>query len=186
MINKTTDRMPKEYKIALYAILIGTTYFLLYSLIFYGKFKYLPFFLLSLGVVALFGVPAMFLLKKSNWARVFLGIVSIIFSALFIVIAIALIFFKQSTAFLAKSLHTGIFTFYFLLGQVGTTPDKGVVAAILISLWNALVAYLLFHKETRKYTIEKTYPEVDTRKETTISIIILFLVIAFLYVLVRF
>jgi len=186
MINKTTDRMPKEYKIAMYAIFIGITYFFLYSLVFYGKFKYMPFFLLSLGVVLLFLVPALFLLKKANWARIFLGIVSVLFALLFVAITVLLAFFKQGAVLLAKVFHTGAFTFYVLLGQIGTTPDKGVVAAILIAVWNALVAYLLFHRETRKYTIEKTYPEVDTRKETTAAIIVMFIVIAALYVLVRF
>ena len=186
MINKTTDRMPKEYKIALYAIFIGITYFFLYSLVFYGKFKYMPFFLISLGVVLLFGVPALFLLKKANWARILLGITSAFFALLFAGIAVLLVFFRQSTTLLAKTLHTGVFTFYVLLGQLGTTPDKGAIAAILIAVWNGLVAYLLFHKETRRYTTEKTYPEVDTRKETTAAIIVMFIVIAALYTLVRF
>ncbi len=185
-MNKTKDRMPKEYKIAVYAIIIGTIYFFFYSLIFFGKFKYKPFFVPSCAIVAIYTVLVILLLSKSNIARILLALLSIVQSLIFIVLGFGLIFFKQTSYKLSKLFHTGIFTFYLLLGQIGTTPDKGAIAAFLIATWSGIIAYLLLHKETQRYTVEKTYELVDTRKETSIAILIIFTVIAALYFLVRF
>ncbi len=186
MIDKKSDRMPKEFKIAVYAIIMGTLYFFLYSLVFFAKFKYKPFFIPSCILAGVYAVLVAFLILKSNIARIVLAVLSAIQSLLFLVIGIALIFFKQSSVSLSRILHTGIFTFYLLLGQLGTTPDKGAVASFLISIWSGIVAYLLFHRETRRYTITKTYELVDTRKETLIAIVIMFSIIAALYFLVKF
>ncbi len=185
-MNKTKDRMPKEYKIAVYAIVIGTLYFLLYSLVLYGKFKHTSFFIFSLAISLVYGVLLIFLLLKSNFARILLGIISVIQSVLFFAVFIFLLFFSKTSVYFAKILHTGVFTFYLLIAQLGTTPDRGAIAAVLLTLWNAGVAYLLFHKETKRYTKEKTYELVDTRKETTVAVLIIFAVIAALYFLVRF
>ncbi len=185
-MNKTKDRMPKEYKIAVYAIVIGTLYFLLYSLVFYGKFKYMPFFLFSIALSLIYGILLVFLLFKSNIARILLGIISVLQSVIFAGVFVLLLFFHKSAVYLAKTLHTGVFTFYLLVAQLGTTPNKGAVAALILMLWNVGIAYLLFHRETKRYTKEKTYELVDTRKETTVAVLIIFAVIAILYFLVRF
>ncbi len=185
-MNKTKDRMPKEYKIAVYALVIGTVYFLLYSLVFFGKFKYKPFFLGSLAICFIYAVLLVFLLMKSNLARILLGVISAFQAVAFALVFVGLLFFTKSSVYLAKTLHTGVFTFYLLLAQLGTTPNKGAVAAALLTLWNAGLAYLLFHKETKRYTREKTYELIDTRKETAIGVLIIFGFIAALYFLVKF
>jgi hypothetical protein len=185
-VDKRVDRMPKEYKIAIYALILGTVYFFLYSLIFFGKFHYKPFFIGSMSIVLIYGVFIFLLVIKSNFARIFLAAISIVQAILFTLVMFSLIFFKQSTAFLSKTLHLGIFTFYLLLGQIGTTPGKGVFAALIVAGWSLFVSVLLMNKETARYTREKTYELVNTHKETSLSLVFLILIIAALYFLVRF
>ncbi len=185
-MDKKLDRMPKEYKIAIYAIILGTAYFFLYSLIFYAKFKFKPFFIGALAIVFIYLLLTFFLIRKSNLARILLVIVSVLQSVLFIVIFVMMLFFKQSAVILSKLLHIGAFSFYILMGQIGTTPNKGIFASLIIAAWGLAVAYLLMNKETSRYIHEKTYELVDTHKETSVAIIVLFAIIVILYFLVRF
>ncbi len=185
-MNKKMDRMPKEYKIAVYAIILGIAYFFLYSLIFYGKFYYKPFFAASIAIVLVYIILLVFLIRKSNISRILLAVVSLIQSALFLLAMFSLVFFKQSIVLFSKVTHKTAFTFYLLLGQLGTTPDKGIFASLIVSVWGLFVAYLLLNRETARFTKEKTYDLVDTSRETSIVILILFAAIAILYFLVRF
>ncbi len=185
-MNKQIDRMPKEYKVAVYALVIGTTYFFLYSLIFFGKFRYKPFFTVSLVIVLTYAALTIFLIMKFNWARILLAVMSILQSILFFLTVLSLLFFKQSTAFLSKVLHTGSFTFYLILGQLNVTPDRGLFAALIIAGWSIFVAYLLLHKDTKSYIKNKTYVLADTHKETSIAVIVLFLLIIIIYFLAKF
>ena len=180
------DRMPKEYKIAVYAIILGTAYFFLYSLIFYAKFHYKPLFTASVISILLYIILLVFLIRKSNIARVLIAVISLIQSALFLLVMLSLLFFKQSIVLFSKVTHTSVFTFYLLLGQLGTTPNKGIFASLIVLGWGLFVAYLLLNGETAKFINEKTYDLVDTRRETSIAILILFAAIVILYFLVRF
>ncbi len=181
-----TDRMPKEFKLTIYIITLGLTYLLLYSIDFYAKFRGRSFFLYTIAFIGIYVFLLVFFALKKNWARIGLIVLSYIQIIFVGILLIAFIFFKQSTAFLAKVMHTGIFTFYFILGQFGTTPEKGIVALAIIIVWTAVIIKFLVNSRTKRYIITKNYELQNTQKQAIIIITLFFISLGAILFLIKF
>ncbi len=185
-MDKRTDRMPKEFKLTIYIITVGLTYFLLYSVDFYTKFREKTFFLYAVAFAITYIFLLVFLALKKNWARIGLVVLSYVQIIFATALLIALIFFKQSTAFLARVMHTGVFTFYLILGQFNTTPERGTIALAIIITWTAVIIKFLINRETKRYIITKNYELQNTQKQAIIILTLFFISLGVILFLVKF
>lgn len=185
-MDKSTDRMPKEFKLTIYIIAVELTYFLFYSVDFYMKFREKTFFLYAVIFAAIYIFLLAFFTLKKNWARiglVVLSYVQIIFASALLII---LIFFRQSTAFLARLMHIGVFTFYLLLGQLNTTPERGIAALAIIIAWTAIIIKFLMNRETKQYIVTKNYELQNTQRQAVTILTLFFISLGVILFLVKF
>lgn len=167
------DRMPKEYKIAIYIISIQVIYSLFYFFGLFYKFnrvdsplKYWIIYF-SLFVTLLFLIPLLFFYFKKESGRIWL-ICNYIFLILFdIFMAISLLFFKETASIISKLLNLDTFTPYLMLATIGMIPNKSFIAFIILLAWSIYTLIILLNREVRIFIKEKNYPLVNTQRYTS-------------------
>ncbi|MGC9072652.1 MAG: hypothetical protein ACP5H0_00650 [Caldisericum sp.] len=175
------DRMPKEYKIAVYILFISLIYFMFFSINLFFRFKVVEsslsktVIILSLTVLLIYLIPSILLLLRKEISRKILIVITTLNMAFDIFIIELMLNFKSFAFFLTNKYKIRAFTPYIVLGIARLTPEK-IIAILLIQIpWLIYLNYLLLHKETKEFLISKEYPPVNTQSYTLGVIILLFL-----------
>ena len=175
------DRMPKEFKCAIYILFIGIVYFIFFAFTLFIRFKIIESSLSSsiaiicTAIFLIYAIPTIFLFLKKEFARKFLLVVVSVNILLNIALALCFYFFKEFAIFISNTFNLGAFTPYLILGVARVTPDKALFILILATIWLFYLLYLLNHKEMKTYIKTKTYQEVNTQLFTIINIVLLFI-----------
>ncbi|MEF3244451.1 MAG: hypothetical protein K6343_00485 [Caldisericaceae bacterium] len=182
------DRMPKEYKILVYILGIGLSYYIVFAYNLYLRFKIVESLLTKylLAILILFfmiaSIPFVLLIKKSpNSTKVAKNIMIFLIS-LNLLFLLSMLFFKESASFIAL-FNVGAFTPYLAMGIARLSPDRAALMSILILPWQIYTLYLINHRETKDYIKSKEYPPVNTQLYTLGILTLLFVTIAFLSLL---
>mgnify|MGYP003586294371 FL=1 len=177
------DRMPKEYKCAIYILFIGLVYFVFFAVTLFIRFKIIESSLsnsiavICAAIFLIYAMPTIFLFLKKEFARKLLLVIVPVNIVLNIALACCFYFFKDFATFVSNTFNLGAFTPYLILGVARVTPDKALFIIILATIWLFYLVYLLNHKETKTYIKTKTYQEVNTQLFTIINIVLLFVTI---------
>ncbi|BAL80866.1 hypothetical protein [Caldisericum exile] len=177
------DRMPKEYKIAVYILFISLSYFVLFSATLFFRFKVVestlskPILMLCAIVFLVYLIPSILLLLRKEISRKFLTAIITLNILVNIIITFLMLNFKSFAAFLMNKYKVNAFTPYLVLGIARLTPEK-IIAILLIQIpWLVYLIYLLLHRETKEYLKKKEYPLVNNQRYTLGVIILLFITI---------
>jgi hypothetical protein len=175
------DRMPKEYKIAVYILFIGLIYFIVFAYTFYMRFKIVESpvskYILTISAIifSIYFFPSILLLLKKEYSLKLLIGITLLNIILNLLISIVMLNFNSLVLFLNNRYKVGTFTPYLFLGVARLTPER-IIAIMLIEIpWFIYLIYLLRHKETVKFLKTKDYPLVNTQQYTLGIIILLFI-----------
>lgn len=174
------DRMPKEYKIAVYILFIGLIYYVFFSYAMFLRMRttgspMTPYTLIfSLPIFLVYFIPSvLFLLKKEISLKILTTVISLnIFVN--ILLSLGMVYFKEFTTIISNLgiKENGLLL---LMGIARMFPQKVLLVLSLETPWLIYLLYLLNHKETKEFVRTKTYQLVNTQQFTLGIIIILFI-----------
>ncbi len=184
------DRMPKEYKIPVYIISMTLAYFAIYLFVLFRKYSLLgsvigKTIIIYASVVAALSLASLaFFLLKKEIGRI--GLIVVYGAQIVISFALlaSIVFLKQSSVLIAKAFKIGVFDVYMLVPILGSSPGKGIISLSILSIWFAIVIYLLNHREVKEFMKTKTYPLVNTQKQTVAFIIAYFISLGIISILI--
>lgn len=175
------DRMPKEYKISVYILLIGLVYFVIFSYSLFMRFKIVEsslskyLVLISIFVLLVYFIPSIMLLRKIEISRNILLTIVALNILVNAILCLLMLNFKSFVIFLTNHNLAGAFTPYLVLGIARLTPEK-IIAILLIQIpWLGYLLYLLRHKEVKVFLKTKQYPLVNTQRYT-LGVLVLFFI----------
>lgn len=183
------DRMPKEYKIAIYILFIGLLYFALFSYTLFIRFKIIEhpassiILTISIIIFLIYSILTLLLFLKKEISRILLMITIAINIMVNIVLVFLMVFFKEFAVFVSKTLKVSPFEPYLFMGITRLTPNKTIIISIIEIIWLIYLIYLLNHKELKEFIKAKDYPLVNTQRFTIGIVILLFISLAIIGVL---
>ena len=173
------DRMPKEFKIIVYLVVLDIVFLSLFIFKIFDRFQNLPIHLTILisgiSIVVLFIVILAFFLLKKSFSRILFLILYSIQSIFFIILILGLVFFKQTVEILMRLINSSKFDIYLLVPMVFKSKPNGIIALSILLFWSVFTIFLLTREELVKFLRTKEYPLVNTQKYT-VSVLALYII----------
>ena len=167
--------MPKEFKSIVYLVVLDLVFLSLFIFKIFDMFQNLPILISGVSILVLFIVILAFFLLKKNFSRILFLILYSIQSAIFIILILSLVFFKQTVQLFMNVANSGKFDAYLLMAIIFKSRVYGIIALSILLFWSIFTIFLLTRGELVKFLRTKEYPLVNTQKYT-ISLLALYTV----------
>lgn len=169
------DRMPKEFKIIVYLVVLGLVFIGLFIFKIFDRFQNWPILISGISIAVLFIVILAFFLLKKRFSRILFLILYSIQSIFFIILILSLVFFKQTAQIFMNVANSGKLDAYLLMAIIFKSRVYGIIALSILLFWSIFTIFLLTRGELVKFLRVKEYPLVNTQKYT-ISLLALYTV----------
>ena len=169
------DRMPKEFKIIVYLVVLDLVFIGLFIFKIFDRFHYFSVLDTCIIIFIIFLLNILFFLFKKNISRILFLILYSIQSAIFIILILSLVFFKQTVQLFMNVANSGKFDAYLLMAIIFKSRVYGIIALSILLFWSIFTIFLLTRGELVKFLRTKEYPLVNTQKYT-ISLLALYTV----------
>ena len=169
------DRMPKEFKIIVYLVVLDLVFIGLFIFKIFDRFHYFSVLDTGIFISVIFLLNLLFFLFKKNISRILFLILYSIQSAIFIILILSLVFFKQTVQLFMNVANSGKFDAYLLMAIIFKSRVYGIIALSILLFWSIFTIFLLTRGELVKFLRTKEYPLVNTQKYT-ISLLALYTV----------
>ena len=169
------DRMPKEFKIIVYLVVLDLVFIGLFIFKIFDRFHYFSILYAGVTISVIFLLTLLFFLFKKNISRILFLILYSIQSAIFIILILSLVFFKQTVQLFMNVANSGKFDAYLLMAIIFKSRVYGIIALSILLFWSIFTIFLLTRGELVKFLRTKEYPLVNTQKYT-ISLLALYTV----------
>jgi hypothetical protein len=87
-------------------------------------------------------------------------------SAIFIILILSLVFFKQTVQIFMRLINSSKFDIYLLISIIFKSKLNGIIALSILLFWSIFTIFLLTREELVKFLRAKEYPLVNTQKYT--------------------
>jgi len=108
------DRIPKEFKIIVYLVVLDLVFIGLFVFKIFDRFHYFSVLDTGIFISLIFLLSLLFFLFKKNIARILFLVLYSIQSAIFIILILSLVFFKQTVQIFMRLINSSKFDIYFM------------------------------------------------------------------------
>jgi len=172
------DRMPKEFKIIVYFVILDIVFLSLFVFKLFDRFHNLLILFSGISIGLLFTVTLVFFLIKKNFSLILFLVIYVLKSLTLIILIFGLMFFKQAAQILANVINVDKFNFYLLMPMIFKSKLYGVIGLFVLLFWSIFTIFLLTRKELTNFFVTKEHPLVNTQRYT-VSLLLIYVISLF-------
>jgi hypothetical protein len=172
------DRMPKEFKIIVYFVVLRLVFIDLFVFKMFDRFRYFSILYAGVSISIIFLLTLLLFLFKKDISRILFLVLYGIHSVIFVILISGLIFFKQTVEIAMRLINSSKFDIYLLMSMIFKSRVYGVIAMSILLFWSIFTIFLLTQEELVNFLRTKEYPLVNTQKYT-VSLLALYIISLF-------